>query len=39
MDNTNWPQAAAYAVVMVLSILAIAGAISRIRAPDARDLV
>lgn len=39
MDNTNWPQAAAFAVVMVLSILAIAGAISRIRAPDPRDLV
>ena len=39
MDNTNWPQAAAYAVVMVLSIVAIAGAISRIRAPDARDMV
>ena len=38
MDNTNWPQAAAFAVVMVLSILALVAAVSRIPAPDARDL-
>ncbi len=38
MDNTNWPQAAAFAVIMVLSILAIAAAVSRIPAPDPRDL-
>jgi spermidine/putrescine transport system permease protein len=38
MDNTNWPQAAAFAIVMVLSIFAIAGAVSRIPSPDPRDL-
>lgn len=38
MDNTNWPQAAAFAIVMVLSIFAIAGAVSRMPSPDPRDL-
>lgn len=38
MDNTNWPQAAAFAVVMVLSIFALAGAVSRLPSPDPRDL-
>lgn len=38
MDNTNWPQAAAAAIVMVLSIFALAGAVSRLPSPDPRDL-